>query len=470
MSAGWTRQQAKSLAEQILSYSRAKDCEVSLEQAHTAYARFAANDVTTSGSALTLDISITSGDGRRHGTAHASNSDPTTLKETMARSEELMESAQPDAEYLDALPPQKYPVTPAFDSQTAKIGPTDRAETAKLALDVARARGLQGSGFSETITRWSALGNKKRNFGFSTSTIARFATTMRTADGTGSGWAGRTSSRFATIPAQQLVERAAHKAETSAHPQALPPGRYTVVLEPQAVADLIGNLMGSFSRRLADQGRSFLSKPGGGNRLGEKIFPEMITLRSDPLHPQVPGRPWAGGGIGGVGAFLGFGGFGGGAFTGVPSRKTTWIEKGVVKALSVDRYWAKKIHSDPVPFSGSLILEGGAGTAEDLVAGMDRGLLITHFFYIRPVNPQNVELTGLTRDGVWLVEKGKILHPVNNLRFNESPVNLLKNAEALSAAVPAGGGSGGGFLGGPGMLMPGIRARDFSFTSQSDAV
>jgi predicted Zn-dependent protease len=403
MSSAWTRQQAKSLAEQVLSYSRAMDCEVSLEQAHTSFARFAANEVTTSGSAFTLDIGITSGDGRRQGTVHATNSDPSTLQEAVARSEELMESAQPDPEYVEALPPQKYPVTPAFDQETADARPSERAKRAKIALDVARARGLQGSGFSETITRWTALANKNKNFGFFTSTLARFATTMRTADGTGSGWAGRVGPRLSGIPTQQLAERAAEKAKGSANPKALEPGRYTVVLEPQAVADLLGNLIGSLSRRMADQGRSFLSKTGGGNRIGEKIFSELITLRSDPFNPQVPGRSWAGGG-GGAGAFLVFGGLGGGAFAGLPSRKTTWIDQGVVKALTVDRYWAKKIKSEPLPFSGSLKLEGGSGTAEQLVAGMDRGLLITHFFYIRTVNPQNVELTGLTRDGVWLVE------------------------------------------------------------------
>jgi predicted Zn-dependent protease len=143
----------------------------------------------------------------------------------------------------------------------------------------------------------------------------------------------------------------------------------------------------------------------------------------------------------------------------------TWIEKGVVKTLSVDRHWAAKTKTQPIAFAGSLVMSGGSGGIDELVGGTERGLLITHFFYIRPVNPQTVELTGLTRDGVWLVEKGKIVHPVNNFRFNESPVNLLKNVEALSEAVATPGGGLGGA-----MVVPGIRARDFSFTSKSDAV
>lgn len=466
----WTRQQAKALADQILSYSRAKECEVSLDQARLGHTRFAANDITTSGSSHSLEISITSRDGSRSGTAHANGIEPSVLKSAVARSEELMASASPDPEYEEGLGPQKYPEMHAFHDETAKARAADRAAGVKIALDLSRAGGLNASGFSENIARWSAIANKKKNFGFHSSTVAIYSTTMRTEDGTGSGWAGVHSPWFSKIPAQSLAQRAAKKAETSANPKTLEPGRYTVILDPQAVSDLMGSLIGSLSRRSADEGRSFLSKPGGGNRLGEKLFPEIVTIKSDPFDPRIAGRPWTGGGGGagggGGGRGGGGGGFGGGGGGGhLPSRKTTWIEKGVVKTLTCDRYWASVTKSQPVPFSGGLVMTGGSGTVDNLIAGTERGLLITHFFYIRVVNPQNVELTGLTRDGVWLVEKGKIVHAVNNFRFNQSPVNLLKNVEAMSAAVPtAGGGMSGG------MIMPAIRARDFSFTSQSDAV
>ena len=157
---------------------------------------------------------------------------------------------------------------------------------------------------------------------------------MRTADGTGSGYASFVSPRLSDIDAAALAERAATKAETSAQPRDLPPGRYTVILEPAAVADLLGFLTFSLNARTADEGRSFLSKPGGGNRLGEKLFADAVTLRSNPFDPRNPGMPWVGGGG------RGFGGFGGGGAGGLPARKTTWIENGVVKALIVDRYWA----------------------------------------------------------------------------------------------------------------------------------
>jgi predicted Zn-dependent protease len=280
---------------------------------------------------------------------------------------------------------------------------------------------------------------------------------MRTADGTGSGYASFASPRVADINAAALAARAAAKAESSAHPRDLPPGRYTVILEPAAVADLLMSLAFAMNARSADEGRSFLSKPGGGSRIGEKLFADGVTLRSDPFDRRSPGSPWAGGG--GM-----FSGRGGSALSGLPARRTTWIENGVIKTLAVDRYWAKKTGVEPVPMSGGLILEGSNKSLDALIAETERALLVTRFWYIRNVNPLNATVTGLTRDGVWLVEKGKVVHPVNNFRFNESPVNLLKNLEATSLPVRAGGSEFSS------MIVPAIRARDFLFTSRSDAV
>jgi predicted Zn-dependent protease len=136
-----------------------------------------------------------------------------------------------------------------------------------------------------------------------------------------------------------------------------------------------------------------------------------------------------------------------------------------VRNLMCDRYWAKKTDRDPVPYSGSLIMDGGSGTLEDLIAQTERALLVTRFWYIRAVNPREGLVTGLTRDGVWLVEKGKVVHPVNNFRFNDGPIRLLQHAEAMSASVVV--GSGESFTS---MVLPAIRASEFLFTSKSDAV
>ena len=452
----WTRDEAKKLAERVLSYSKAPECEVWLEASRAGHTRFAANDVTTSGSADDLTIAVVSRGGGKSGTARVNSTDPKDLETAVARSEEVMAAASVDPEWLEGLPPQKYPDIKAFHAATMKAGANERRGDVQAALDLARRGNLNASGYSENATRWSALANSKGNFGFFTATTAGFSTTMRTDDGTGSGWAGLEAPNFAAIRGSELARRAAKKAKDSAKPRDLEPGRYTVVFEPRAVTDLVENLTNGFTRRAADEGRSFFSKPGGGNRIGEKIFSERVTIRSDPFDPRLAGRPWIGGAGGG---FLGFGGFGGGNFAGLPTRKTTWIEKGVLKDLSTDRYWAKKSGGEPLPPSGALVMEGATGTLDDLIAGTDRGLLVTRFWYIRTVNPQTVQLTGLTRDGVWLIEKGKVVAAVNNFRFNDSPVTLLKNIDAMSAAESTGD-----------MVVPAIRARDFHFTSKSDAV
>jgi predicted Zn-dependent protease len=452
----WTREESKKLADRILSYSRAPECEVWLEATEAGHTRFAANDVTTSGVARDLTIAIVSrGDGRT-GTVRVNDTDVAGLKTAVARSEEVMAAANVDPEWVEGLPAQKYPEIKGAHAVTTKAGAPERKNGVKAALDLARGKKLNASGYSETATRWSALANKKGNFGYFTSTSAEFSTTMRTEDGTGSGWASLEAPDFSAIPTEELARRAAKKAEESARPRDLEPGKYTVVFEPRAVADLLGNLNAALSRRNADEGRSFFSKAGGGTRIGEKIFAESVTIRSDPFDPRLSGRPWIGGAGGG---FLGFGGFGGAASAGLPTRKTTWIEKGVLRNLPVDRFWARKVNEEPLPFSGAIVMEGGTGTVEDLVSGTDRGLLVTRFWYIRTVNPQTVQVTGLTRDGVWLIEKGKVVGPVNNFRFNDGPVNLLKNVEAVSAAVSTGD-----------VVVPAIRSRDFNFTSKSDAV
>jgi predicted Zn-dependent protease len=451
-----TAKDARALTDRILSFSQAEECEVTVEAVTSAHTRFAAGDVTTAGSAATLAITITSRGRRRSGTVQASDTDAASLERAVRRSEEILALVPESPEWVDGLGPQSYPAIEAYDAATAGAGPVARGEAAGAALAAARAAKLDASGFLSTDVTAAAIANRKGLFGFHRSTEASFSTTMRTPDGTGSGWAGRSATRLADLRPPDVAAAAAKKALSSAQPAPLDPGRTTVILEPQAVADLLQTMLGGLQARAADEGRSVFSKPGGGNRVGEKVFAETVTLRSDPFDARVPGRPWiAAGGFGGGGGFFGAAP----QNTGLPAAKVTWVEKGTLRNLSVDRYWAQKTNAQPMPYPGSLILEGGSGTLDDLVAGCERGLLVTRFWYIRTLNPQTLQQTGLTRDGVWLVEQGKIVSPVNNFRFNDGPAALLRNVEAMSAPVRAGR-----------MVVPAIRARDFNMASRSDAV
>jgi predicted Zn-dependent protease len=225
----------------------------------------------------------------------------------------------------------------------------------------------------------------------------------------------------------------------------LEPGKYTVILEPAASVDLIQQLVLDNSARAADEGRSFLSKPGGGTKLGRKLVDERVTIYSDPASGDVPCAPWDD--------------------EGLARTRTGWIEKGIVRTLACTRYWARKQDRLPVAVPGNWVMEGGDQSLEDLVRGTERGVLVTRTWYIRTVDPQTQLYTGLTRDGTFYVEHGRIAYAIKNFRFNESPVVMLNNLDALGRPMRVQGTQTQGRV-----MVPPMRIRDFTFSSLSDAV
>jgi predicted Zn-dependent protease len=446
--AEWTPERARATIEQILSLRTQGDGEVAITARASSNTRFARNEITTSGFTRDLAVRITSVHEGRAGTITTNDLSPAGLKAAVARAEELRALTPPDPEMMELLPKQEYPALVKFHPESAAARAKKRAAGVKATLALAARQSLTAAGFYENESVIRAIGNSKGNFGFHRATDVSFSTTMRTADATGSGWAGGSSPRFAEVDPTSLARRAADKGVASARPREAPPGDYTVILEPEAVANLLQYLQfGALLARAADEGRSVFSKEGGGSRIGEKVAHESVSIVSDPFDPRVPGSPWSGGG------------FFEGRTDPIPNRRVAWIEKGVLKALHTDRYWAKETGKEPTPFPGSVVMAGGTQTLEELIASTDKGLLVTRFWYIRGVNPQTAQLTGLTRDGLFIIEKGKITGPAVNLRFNESPVVMLQNVEGLTPAVPAGG-----------MVLPAIKSRAFTFTSRSDAV
>ena len=236
-----------------------------------------------------------------------------------------------------------------------------------------------------------------------------------------------------------LSKIAASKATGSAGAKAIEPGKYTVILEPLAASDILSNMFRGFDARSADEGRSFMSKKGGGTRLGEQLFSENVNIYSDPMNPELPSPTWSGDGL--------------------TLKKTQWVEKGVVKNLSYSRFWAAKKGVEPIPFSRSIVIEGGTQSLKDLIKSTEKGILVTRFWYIRSVDPQTLLLTGLTRDGTFYIENGEIKFPIKNFRFNESPIIMLNNVEALGKSVRTGSG-----------MIPPMKIKDFTFSSLSDAI
>jgi predicted Zn-dependent protease len=445
-----TKEEAKKIIDKVLAFSKADEMSVSLSGSKTGNIRYARNSVSTSGETTDLSLAVTAVYGKKSGTSTINEFDDASLEKTVRRAEEIARLAPDNPEYVPMLGPQKYLDINSYSESTANINPEYRAQAAFDSIDPCTKKNLTAAGYLEDSTGFSAIGNSKGLFGYNKATSIDFSITVRTADGKGSGYATRDYNDASKLSAKAATEVAMQKALASADAKALEPGKYTVILEPTAAVDLLQNMMRSFDARSAEEGRSFLSKKGGGTRLGEKLFDERVTIYSDPQNTEIPGSPFSGGGGGR---------FGGGGGDGRPQQKVTWIDKGVIKNMYYSRYWAEKKGVEAIAPPSGFIFAGGTQSLADLIKGTEKGILVTRLWYIRAVDPQTLLYTGLTRDGTFYIENGKIKHPVKNFRFNESPVIMLNNLEAMGKPMRAGGN-----------LVPPLKIRDFTFTSLSDAV
>lgn len=432
-------QQAREILEKVLRMSRADTCQVNIGGGTGGNIRYARNSVSTAGETENRALAVTSSFGRRTGSATGNEFDDAALERVVRRSEELARLAPENPEWIEPLGPQQYLRTPGWHDATAGITPDFRAQVAADSILPSRNRGCVAAGFLQDGANWNATMNSKGLFGYDRRTFVNFSLTVRTDDEQGSGYVTRDYNDVGRFDSSASAAIAIEKAVASRTTRAIEPGKYTVILEPTAVSDFMGGLVFGFNARNAEEGRSFLSKPGGQTRLGEKLVSEQVTIRTDPMDPEVPSSPAGGDGL--------------------PRRPMTFIENGVVKQLIYDRVWAARKGVEPTPQPGNMIMAGGNGTVEDLVRSTTRGILVTRFWYIRNVDPQTALVTGLTRDGTFYIENGRIQYAIKNFRFNESPIIMLNNIDALGTPVRQSGS-----------LVPPIRARDFTFSSLSDAV
>lgn len=445
-----TRADAEALAKKVLSFAGADETRVTINSSAPGNMRFAVNQASTSGDSHDTTITVRSTYGKRSASSTTNKRDDASLKAVVERSQELAKLAPDDPEYMPELGPQQYVSTPAWDEGTATLTAAQRASAVNQITSIAKEAGLVSTGFLEVDVSANAVANSKGLFGYHRETTVALTTTIRTPDGTGSGWAGTQANDFDRIAPAVLGRRAADKARRSTNAVAIEPGRYTVILEPTAAANIVQLVAGSLGARPADEGRSFFSKPGGGNKIGTKVVDERVTILSDPTDPETPGSPFSG--------------------DGTPNKPRIWIEKGVVKNLAYDRYWAQRQGVEPTGggFGMGLKMLGGEATLEDMIASTERGVLCTRFWYIRGVDQRTILFTGLTRDGTFLVENGKITRPIKNMRWNESPIFVLNNLEMLGRPERVSSSESGSA--GNAVVMPAIKARDFNFTSTSDAV
>jgi predicted Zn-dependent protease len=439
-----SKEEAQTILKKVIGFSKADECEVGLSGREGGNIRYARNGVSTAGDISTLGLAVTSTFGKKSATSTIDQFDDQSLQTVVKRSEELARLAPENPEYMPLQGPQQFSESIGYVPATAAITPDTRAEAVLKSIQVCKDANLQAAGFLENTTGFNAFMNSKGLFGYDKDTDVIFSVTTRNAAGTASGYAARGFNDINKLDTLTATKIAATKANRSLGAKAIEPGKYTVILEPVAATYMLENMF-RFDARQADEGRSFLSKPGGGTRLGEKLMDEKVTIYSDPFNPELPASTWN--------------------RDGEKLEKTTWIDKGVVKNLSYSRYWADKKGVKPVPGPSNIIMEGGTASLEDLIKSTERGILVSRLWYIRMVDQQTLLLTGLTRDGTFYIENGKIMYPVKNFRFNESPIIMLNNVEALGK--PERSISVESYRS---YLIPPMKIRDFTFSSLSDAV
>ncbi|HEX8138614.1 MAG TPA: TldD/PmbA family protein [Pyrinomonadaceae bacterium] len=441
--------EAEALLQKVLALSKSDEMEATLQGGRTAWTRFGVNSASTSGDTENLSLVVNSHFGQRSGVATTNTLDDKGLERVVRAAEEIARLRPEDPEQMPFLGKQKYEDVPiAFDPATYEAGADARAAGIGATIEPSRQRNLVAAGLYDTAGGFRAIANTRGNFGYARNSLASFTTTVRTADGTGSGWGSAMSHRIADINARAVGARAVEKAELSRNPVALEPGNYTVILEPNAVGDLVAFMLFFFDARQADEGRSFLSKQGGGNRVGEKFFGDQVNIYTDPNYQGGPGQPFDD--------------------EGLPNARFDIVRGGVVKTLNYSRFWARKQGKEPTPGPANFIMEGGTSSIEEMIKSTERGILVTRFWYNRLVDPQTVLLTGLTRDGTFLIERGRLKSAIKNFRYNETPVKMLNNIEMMSAPVRITGSERVGE--GLPVIAPALKIRDFSFTSLSDAV
>jgi predicted Zn-dependent protease len=434
-----TEAEAKNLALKILSYSKADEASVLISGSRTGNIRYARNAVSTNGETENLVFSFTSFYGKRSGTAAGNEFSDAAIVKAVKQSEEIARLAPENPEYLPALGPQQYEASATYSTQTAAVEPAFRVDAALASIEECIRTKTTAAGYLEDTTGFTAIANSKGLFAYNQSTGGEFTVTARTADEKGSGYAVQYFSDASKLDTKATTAIAIKKAAASVAPVELKPAKYTVILEPQAASDLLSLLVNALDARTADEGRSFFGKRGAGNRIGEQLFNESVTIISDPTNTESPDAPFAP--------------------DGRPRRKVTWVDKGVLKALPYSRYWASLKGAEALPAPASFQMQGSEASIDDLVKGTEKGILVTRFWYIRGVDPQTLVFTGLTRDGTFYIENGTVKHAIKNLRFNESPATMLSNLAAVGKPVRIGNS-----------MVPAMKISDFNFTSLSDAV
>jgi predicted Zn-dependent protease len=309
-----------------------------------------------------------------------------------------------------------------------------------------RERGLQAAGYLEVTADARSVFNTSGMAEYYRGTTAQYSVTVRNAEGTGSGWAGMDHNEFTKIDTAAITQRAMQKCIDSADPRTIEPGRYTAILEPQAVHDLFIWAILELSRVAAERNRTAYTLSPGQSKLGLRMLDPRLTVSTDPMDPECSYFPFDG--------------------QGEPYKATKWFTDGILTELSYDANYALQELGSAIPQPNSCAYRiDGSGppvSIEEMIASTQRGVLVTRFSGVELTDVLSLSCTGVTRDGLWLIERGKISHPIKNFRFNTSPLFVFNDVELIGTPTRV--------LAGSPAVVPAMRVRDFNFTSLADAV
>jgi PmbA protein len=374
--------------------------------------------------------------------ATTNKTDEESLRRAIAAAISLARNQPENPDLLPMLGPQKYQKVTNFYRSTVAATPQDRARAVARVCKMADAANQTAAGIFTTGFVQNVLANSKGLFARHEHTRAEFSVTIL--EDNSSGWAKANSADILNIDPDALFESASEKAAGSRKPQELAPGRYTAILEPSAVLDLVGSIFYDFAGTGVLDKRSCLN-----DRMGKKIFGDNITLWDDVYHLLQIGAPWDG--------------------EGLPRQKVLLVDRGVPKNLVYSRATAKKMKTKPTGHGFTLpnefgeapmnlVFSGGDKSVDDMIRSTERGILVTRLWYIREVDPYEKVLTGMTRDGTFLVENGRVAGGIRNFRFNQSVIEALANVEMLGPAVRAAGEES--FE----MVVPAMKINNFHFS------
>ena len=445
---GLSADECRQLCQKILGFAKADHTRVNVTSGISGFTRTAINRITTAGETDNVTVRIASVFGKRVASVDTNRLDNASLQRAVMDAEALASLAPENPEYLPELPEQKYIEVDGYYASTGDLTTESRARAASLGIKAADAAKCVAAGFIDMSAGSQAVATSNRLFAYYSGTGVASTLTIRTPDGLSSGWAGDEGADWNTIESDRIAEDALRKCRDWRGKTALEPGKYEVILESTAVGMLMSRMLGAFDARQADEGRSFFSKRGGGNRLGEKLFDERVTIISNPAEKNAETAPFTN--------------------AGQPVHREVWVENGVLKSLAYSRFWAMKQGVAPKANASNFIMSGGDTSVDDMIKSVKRGVLITRFWYIRGLNPRIIAFTGLTRDGTFLIENGKIARPVTNFRFNQSLTELLGNIEILGRPTRVAADESGG-VGTPIVVAP-LKVSNFTLASVSDAV